>query len=86
MPNREEQFDFFSSNKFVQDPEEPKPQDTIQSEPTEQTVLLLEGIDSVETIYQRALYISHDKQKEIENKFMFMPSSKNSNYKQIKRQ
>ena len=88
MPNREEQFDFFSSTKFLQELEQgPKPVDTIQSEPpapiTEQTTLLLEGTDSVETVYQRALYISHEKQKASENKLMFMPSSKNSNILKI---
>lgn len=83
MPTREEQFDFFTSTKFVQTKEESKkPADTITSaQQTEvsETVLLLDSADAVETLFGKASYIEHEKAKENDNKTLFVPSSRNSN-------
>lgn len=41
----------------------------------EKTTLIMEIDDSFESLYKKAIYIPHDKQKEKERKFLFMPSA-----------
>ena len=88
MPSREEQFDFFASNKFVQELPAPAAAAASTSATAEitqvespETALLLQGNDGVETEYRKALYYSHEMKKGIDEKLFFLPSSKISKKK-----
>jgi YHS domain-containing protein len=87
IPNREEQFDFFTSNKFVQEPSGVTVPTSTTAEATTtseivqadtETTLLLQGDEGVETVYTKAVYLSHEKKKDLDGKLYFFPSSKNS--------
>ena len=74
MPNREEQFDFFVSDKFVQESPGTFAPTTTTAEATtaaeivqaeRETTLLLQGYDEVETIYTKAFYLPHEKNKDL---------------------
>lgn len=89
VPNKTEQFEFFTNEKFTPDGEEEinkedKKDSTADDEnqaadANEKTTLLMDMDDFIETVYNKSIYISHFTQKQLERKYLYMPSGKNGN-------
>ena len=94
IPNKTEQFDFFTNEKFTPDEEEEEAKEKKDGDAatavdeqnqaqdtTEKTTLLMDMDDFIETEYHKSIYISHIAQKKLERQYLFMPSGKNGNFK-----